>query len=65
MTLGPEGTPSFFYFTAAISDPAQAVAATARLVSRLPQATVRHVTPLSPSEISGLALKAGEVRRAR
>jgi hypothetical protein len=64
MTQSPDlGVTSFLYYNAAIPDPAKAVAATAKLVSHLPTASVRHVTPLSAPDIAAISLKPGEVRR--
>ena len=64
MELGPDGAPAFLYFKVAISDPVKAVAATAALVSHLPRATVRHVTPLSWDDIGAISLGPGEVKPA-
>ena len=64
MTKGPDlGVTSFLYYKAAIPDPAKAVAATAKLVSHLPAASVRHVTPLSAPDTAAISLKPGEIRR--
>jgi hypothetical protein len=64
MTQGPDlGGTSFLYYNAAIPDPAKAVAATAKLVSNLSTASVRHVTPLSAPDITAISLKPGEIRR--
>ena len=60
MQVGLHALPTFRYYRVAIADPVEAVAATKKLVSKLPLVTVRHVTPLTPEQM--VDLKPGDVR---